>query len=336
RSREQVASALGAHPTEVIFTSGGSEANNLFIKGAAACRRPGLIGVGATEHPCVMAPARSLRGAGWRLHEIAVDANGNVRADDYAALLEGRPAMISLMLANNETGVLHDIAPFATAAREAGAWFHSDAVQAFGKLAMDFRSQNAAGVNALTVSSHKIGGPQGAGALVIDKRLELAPLIAGGGQERGLRSGTENVAAIVGFGQAAALAAASLGERASHTARLQARLEAGLLALGLPIFGREVKRLGNTTYFAAPGIDGDPLVGRLDRAGFAVASGSACSSAKGAPSATLLAMGVSQDLARSAVRVSLAATNRDDEIDRFLSALERVINDLRGLCKAAN
>ena len=335
-AREQVAAAVGAHPTEVIFTSGGSEANNLFIKGAATHFKPGTLGVGATEHPCVIEPARQLRGNGWRVHEIAVDQAGRVMADDYATLLQSKPALVSVMLANNETGVIQNISELAAAARAAGAFFHTDAVQAFGKIGVDFRALNAAGVNALTLSAHKIYGPQGAGALVVDKRVELAPLIAGGGQERGLRSGTENLAAIVGFGRAAQLAADELASRAGVQAGLRAQLEAGLIAAGFAVFGAASPRLPNTTFFAVPGIEGDTLVGKLDRAGFAVASGSACSSANPTPSRTLLAMGVSPEIARSAVRVSLGAGSTPDQIDSFLGTLQSVLADLRQLTAAAS
>jgi len=187
-ARARVAAAVGAHATEVIFTSGGSEANNLFLKGAVPNLKPGVVAVSAIEHPCVREPARQLRRAGWTLREIAVDAQGVIDPADWSAVLEARPGLVSVMLANNETGVLQDVAALARAARAAGAWFHTDAVQALGKVAVDFR---ALGVHAMTLSAHKIGGPLGAGALVLDKRVELAPLIAGGGQERGLRSGTD-------------------------------------------------------------------------------------------------------------------------------------------------
>ncbi|MFZ2853465.1 MAG: cysteine desulfurase family protein, partial [Rhodocyclaceae bacterium] len=201
-ARSQVAAAVGAHPTEVVFTSGGSEANNLLIKGVAACLKPASLAVSAIEHLCVIKPAEQLSRRGWTLHRLAVDAEGRIDAGRYQAVLTQQPKLVSVMLANNETGVLQDVATLAAQARASGAWFHSDAVQAVGKIAVDFRQLNAAGVHALTVSAHKLGGPKGAAALVLDKRLEIEPQIAGGGHERGLRSGTENVAAIVGFGVA--------------------------------------------------------------------------------------------------------------------------------------
>ena len=332
-ARGRVAAALGAHPSEVVFTSGGSEANNLLLKGAAACMKPGLLAHSAVEHPSVREPAKQLSRRGWRLTEIAVDGDGRVDLDAYAAVLAQQPQLVSVMLANNETGVLQDI-PF-LAARAEGACFHSDAVQALGKVTLDFRALNAAGVHALSVSAHKIGGPVGAGALVLDKRLELQPLIAGGGQERGLRSGTENVAAIVGFGHACEIAAARLAADGSRIAALRDELERGLVRQGATIFGRDADRLNNTSYFALPGIDGETLVAKLDRAGFAVASGSACASASIEPSHVLRAMAVAPEQARGAVRISLGPDNSQRQVADFLATLATTLTQLRRLSALA-
>jgi cysteine desulfurase len=334
-ARQRVAAAVGAHPTEVLFTSGGSEANNLFVKGAAASLKPGAIAFGAGEHPCILKPAAQLARQGWRLHPVAVDARGRVDSAAYAAALAAKPALLSFMLANNETGVLCDVTALAALARAGGGWFHSDAVQALGKLPLDFRKLNAAGVHALTISAHKAGGPKGAAALVVDKRVELQPLIAGGGHERGLRSGTENVPAIVGFGVAAELAAARVGELPRRLLALRERLETALATLGATIFGAGAGRLANTSYFALPGIDGETLVGKLDREGFAVASGAACSSANPEASHVLQAMGVAPEIARGAVRVSLGAGNTEADIDEFINALRATVGRLQGLAAVA-
>ncbi len=331
-AREQVAAAVGAHPTEVVFASGGSEANNLFLKGAAASMKPGLVAVSAIEHPCVREPAKQLAKAGWQLREIAVDADGVVDAADFDAVLAKRPKLVSVMLANNETGVVNDVAALAAKARAAGAWFHTDAVQALGKMAVDFRTL---GVHGLTVSSHKVYGPQGAAALVLDKRVELQPLVAGGGQERGLRSGTENVAAIVGFGAACALAVRRLEMDAARQRDLRDVLERGLAALGARIFAAGAVRLPNTVFFAMLGIDGETLVAQLDRAGFAVASGSACSSADPEPSHTLLAMGVEAGMARGAVRVSVGRGTTEEALDRFIRTLGETAGRLAKLAAVA-
>lgn len=331
-ARARVAAAVGAHATEVIFTSGGSEANNLFIKGATAGMKPGVLAVSAVEHPCVREPARQLQRQGWQLRVIGVDGQGRVDTADYGAALGQRPALVAVMLANNETGVVQDIPALAAQARAEGAWFHCDAVQGLGKVPVDFRQL---GVHGLTVSAHKIGGPLGVGALVVDKRVDLAPLIAGGGHERGLRSGTENVPAIVGFGVACELAVTGLAEEATRLVGLRAMVEEGVTALGAEVFSRAANRLPNTVFFALADLDGETLVGRLDRAGYAVASGSACSSANPEPSAILLAMGVARDVARNAVRVSLGRGTEEQDVRGFLAKLLETVRELRMLAAVA-
>ncbi|MBN8281557.1 cysteine desulfurase family protein [Zoogloea sp.] len=331
-ARSRVAAAVNAHPTEVIFTSGGSEANNLFIKGAAAMMKPGLVALSAIEHPCVREPARQLMRSGWCCEEIAVDGSGRIDPQAFDRVLADKPRIVSVMLANNETGVIQDVEVLAGAIRKRGGWMHCDAVQALGKIPVDFR---ALGVHGLTLSAHKIHGPLGVGALIVDKRVELAPLVAGGGQERSLRSGTENVMAIVGFAAACDVAVTMRDERSAHLAALRDALERGLTALGARLFSAEAPRLPNTSFFAIPGVDGDTLVGRLDRAGFAVASGSACSSADPEPSHTLLSMGVDPELARSAVRVSLGAGNTRQDVDGFLAALGESLASLRTMTAVA-
>lgn len=332
-ARARVAAAVGAHATEVVFTSGGSEANNLFLKGAAATMKPARVAVSSIEHPCVREPARQLQRGGWTLREIAVGPQGRIDLEDWQSVLAERPRLVSVMLANNETGVVQDIATLAAQARAAGAWFHTDAVQALGKIEVDFR---ALGVHGLTLSAHKIGGPLGAGALVIDKRVELAPLIAGGGQERGLRSGTENVAAIVGFGVACERALSRRADEAVRLATLRDEVEQALGGLGARIFSATAPRLPNTVFFAIPDIDGETLVGKLDRAGFACASGSACSSANPEPSHTLLAMGVAPEVARAAVRVSLGRDTVADDVRRFIQTFARVMGELKNLASVAS
>lgn len=331
-ARVRVASAVGAHATEVVFTSGGSEANNLFLKGAAGVFKPALLAISAIEHPCVREPARQLQRGGWALREIGVDAQGLVDEASWQAVLAERPRLVSVMMANNETGVVQDLARIAAQARTVGAWVHTDAVQAVGKLEVDFRTL---GVHALSLSAHKIGGPLGAGALIVDKRVELTPLIAGGGQERGLRSGTENVAAIVGFGVACERARAAQAQEAQRLGALREELERGLLQCGASIFSAQAPRLPNTVFCAIGQIDGETLVAKLDRAGFACASGSACSSANPEPSHTLLAMGVERGLARAAVRISLGRDTTAEQVRAFLAALAGVTDNLRNLASVA-
>ncbi len=332
RAREQVAAAVGARPSQVVFTSGGTEANNLFIKGAAAMLRPQQIVVSAIDHPCVAMPARDLVRAGWTLRRLAVDAHGVADLGDLGAALRLPTGIVSTMLANNETGVLQPVAAIAARAREARAWMHSDAVQALGKVPVDFE---ALGVHGLTVSAHKLRGPKGAGALVLDKRIELKPLLHGGGHESGMRSGTENVPAIVGFGAACDLAVARLAAFEAHCTALRDELDARLAAAAATVFGRSAPRVSNTTCFALDGIDGETLVIELDRLGFCAASGSACSSRSTEPSATLLAMGVVPDLARGAVRVSLGPDNDAQQIRDFAAAVAAVAGRLQRLTAMA-
>lgn len=331
-AREQVAGAVGAHPSQVIFVSGGTEANNLLLKGAAGYLTPSQIAVSAIEHSSVAKPAQELAQQGWKLRRVAVDERGRLDMADLAEALRQPTGLLSLMLANNETGTLQDVAGAADMARSRGAWVHSDAVQALGKVPLDFA---ALGVNALTVSAHKIHGPKGAAALVLDKRLELKSLISGGGHEKGLRAGTENVPAIVGLGLACQLAVEELQDTRSRLGRMRERLERGLSGLGAVIFGAAAERLPNTCYFAFPGTDGEAVVLELDRLGFAVASGSACSSGSPDPSPVLLAMGVERELARGAVRVSLGKENDTGHVDGLLQALGTVLERLKGFAALA-
>lgn len=331
-AREQVAALVNSQPSQVIFVSGGTEANNLFIKGTAGYLKPTQVVVSAIEHPCVAKPAQELARQGWKLRKLAVNRDGQVDIADAGQALREPTGMVSVMLANNETGVIQDVAAVAGHARAAKAWMHTDAVQALGKIPVDFA---ALGVHAMTISGHKIYGPKGAAALVIDKRLQMRPIIHGGGHEQGLRSGTENVPAIVGFGAACLLAAGRMRELSPRLEAMRAQLERGLGELGAVIFGAPAPRIPNTTYFSFAGILGETLVIGLDKAGFAVAPGAACSSANPEPSATLIAMGVDPELALGAVRFSLGAGNTQPQIDEFLQALKSVVTRLRSLTAIA-
>lgn len=332
RAREQVATLVNVQASQVVFVSGGTEANNLFIRGAAAYLKPTQVVVSGIEHPCVAKPAQDLARQGWKLRELAVGSNGLVDLADVDAALTDATGLVSVMLANNETGVIQPVAEIAAKARVKRAWMHTDAVQALGKIPVDFE---ALGVHAMTISAHKIYGPKGTGALVVDKRLELKPIIHGGGHEMGLRSGTENVPAVVGFGAACELASERMDQISRHVHALRDRTDQGLSALGALIFGQGAPRIPNTTYFAVPNIDGETLVIELDKAGFAVASGAACSSTSTEPSATLLAMGVPPELARGAVRVSFGVHNTAEQVEDFLRTLSAVLNRLQRLTAIA-
>lgn len=327
-ARAQVAEACGAYTSQVVFTASGTEANNFAVKGITANQEAAQILYSAIEHPCISRPAAALRQHGFKTEAITVSGQGKLNVEHLQLLLSKPANLVSVMLVNNETGAIQDIAEIAELAKRSGAFMHTDAVQGLGKLALSFSDLN---VHAMTVSSHKIHGPQGAAALILDKRVDIQPLLHGGGQERGLRSGTENVAAIVGFGMACELAVANLSNFTSHTKALRDRFEQGLKSLDVTIFSNEVSRIPNTSFFAVNGIEGETLVMALDRKGFAVASGSACSSDSTEPSHVLLAMGVSHDLARSAVRVSFGGHNTAEQVSKLLDTLKNEILRLKQL-----
>jgi len=332
RAREQVADAVGAHPTQVVFTGSGTESNNLAITGIANSNQAAAISISAIEHPCVTRPALAMQQRGHRLNMIAVNEHGKLDMDALKTRLDMPTVLVSVMLANNETGVIQNIAEIAEITRKHGALMHTDAVQALGKIKVDFSDLN---VHAMTLSSHKINGPQGAGALILDKRVDIQPILLGGGQEKGLRSGTENVAAIVGFGAACELVSRELLQRTATLRQMRDQLETGIRELGAVVFGASTERLPNTSFFAFPGIEGETLVMALDRKGYAVASGSACSSDSTEPSHVLLAMGVEPDLARGAVRVSLGSGNSMEQINGFLMTLKNELTRLRQLTAIA-
>jgi cysteine desulfurase len=327
-ARKQIAECVGVQASQVVFTSGGTEANNFAIKGITANLGPSQLLISAIEHPCVTRPAQSLAWHDWKVSQLGVNSQGVIDLTQAEQALSTRTGLVSAMLANNETGAIQPIAELAQLAKAHGALLHTDAVQAFGKIAVDMHTL---GAHAMTISSHKVGGPIGVGALILDKRVDIAPLLHGGGQERGLRSGTENVAGIVGFARACQLAMETLDARHTVVQALRDQLETGLNKLSATIFASQAERLPNTSFFAITNIEGETLVTALDKAGFAVASGSACSSDSTEPSHVLLAMGITPDLARGAVRVSLSDSNTSEEITQFLAALQQQVQRLKGL-----
>jgi cysteine desulfurase len=319
-AREQVAALVGAQPAQIIFTSGGTEANNLAL---FAINPKSKLVISAIEHPCISEPAEYLAGQGHELKLISVDGNGLVTQDALDEVSQYNPGLVSIMLANNETGVIQDVARFAQQLRDKGIIFHTDAVQALGKIPVDF---NQLGVNMMTLSSHKIYGPKGCGALVFDKTVSLKSMLLGGGQEQGYRAGTENSPAIIGFGKAAELAGVELAQRAEHLLKLRELLEERLATVpGIAIFAKNVERLPNTVQFGIEGMDGEMLLMKLDQKGIAVSSGSACASGGGKPSPVLAAMGVSAELAKSAIRVSLGKANTEAEVAEFINGLKILV-----------
>ena len=308
-AREGIAALVGAPASGLVFTSGGTEANALAVRG---CGRRRIL-VSAVEHVSVL-------GAASHAEIIPVDGEGTVDLGALAAMLgaDDTPALVSVMLANNETGAVQPVAEVARLGHPAGALVHCDAVQAAGRIPVDMA---ALGVDMLSLSAHKMGGPQGAGALVLADGVRLEAMLRGGGQERRLRAGTENVPAAAGFAVAAAVAAADLVE-ARRTAALRDDLEGRIrsLAPGTRVFASAARRLPNTSCFTMPGVAAETQVMALDLAGFAVSAGAACSSGKVGPSHVLAAMGVEADEAASAIRVSLGWNSEQSHVERFVAA----------------
>ncbi len=332
RSRAAVAALVGCRPAQVVFMSGATEANvlaldpGLRVSGQA---RPLRLLVSALEHPSVLeggrfAPEQVERTPARRDGRVDIEALAErIRATVRA----GVTPFVALMAVNNETGVVQPLEQAAALVREAGGVLHVDAVQAAARIPLQF---NALGADLMTLSSHKIGGPQGAGALIVSERVAVSPMIRGGRQERGARAGTENVAAIAGFGAAAASAAETFAADCARMAVLRGRLEAGLRAAAADtvIFGDSAPRVANTVLFAVPGTKAETALIALDLEGVAASSGAACSSGKVAPSHVLQAMGVAEALTRGAVRVSLGRDTGEEEVEGFLRAWRKHLEAL--------
>jgi cysteine desulfurase len=312
-AREQVAALVGAKPVEVVFTSGGTEANN-----AALAAGWETIFVAGIEHDSVLAPVRA---SGARVVTVPVDGQGVVNLGVLAEVLAQAPkgrALLSLQIANNETGVLQPVAKAAAIAKAHGVLVHSDVVQAAGRTTLDVHALCA---DVLSLSAHKLGGPKGIGALVIREGMSLPAFIAGGGQERRRRAGTENVAAIAGFGAAAEAASRDLAQMCRVGAlRDDLETRVRVLAPSVVVIGAGAARLPNTASVAVPGTSAETLVIALDLAGVAVSAGAACSSGKVGASHVLQAMGIEPDAARAAIRISLGWSTTEDDITAFIEA----------------
>ncbi len=332
-ARDRVAALIGARPPEIVFTASGTEALNavIFSCGRRAGWRGHLV-VSAFEHPAVLAAAARAEARGMSVSRVSPDGDGRVAAAAMLRQVSAETRLVCLMLANNEVGTLQPVAEVAAGCRERGVPVLCDAVQAVGKIDVQVGEIEA---DYLVLGGHKFQGPLGAAALWLRGGADFEPLLVGGGQERRRRAGTVNVPAVVGLGRAAELAAAELDERGARTARLRDRFEGEVSGLGeVAIHGARVPRLPNTSHLAFPGIDGEALLIRLDLAGFAVSTGSACAAGAVEPSAALLAMGLSRDEALSSLRVSFGPTNSDDEVTAFLAALEGQLAELRRLTTA--
>ncbi|WFU13816.1 cysteine desulfurase family protein [Bradyrhizobium sp. CB3481] len=326
-ARAAIAAAVGGRPQDVVFTSGGTEANALALTpgvrhGSGQPARRLLVS--AIEHTSVLSGGRFSPEA---IGTIDVTGSGLVDLDHLRRLLAaGPPALVSVMLANNETGAIQPISEVADVVHEAGGLLHIDAIQALGKIPFEIKSLNA---DLITLSAHKIGGPKGVGALVLGEDVQLEALLRGGGQELGRRAGTENVAGIAAFGAATSAAMAALAPNARRLQSLQERLEKGLMqTASMIVFSADVPRLPNTTLFTVPGLKAETAVIGFDLGGIAVSSGSACSSGKVQPSHVLSAMGIARDLAQGAVRLSLGWSTSEADIDLALQAWRKLADAL--------
>jgi cysteine desulfurase len=336
-ARQAVAHLLGAAPSELVFTAGGTESDNLAIRGAAAAAPEGRrhLVTTAIEHEAVLRTVRALEREGWRTTLVRPPASGIVDPDEVAAAFAPDTALVSVMLANNETGALQPVTAIAERAHARGLVVHVDAVQGVGKVPV---AVSALGADLLSLSGHKINGPKGVGALWVRPGTKLLAQMTGGRQERSRRAGTENLASIAGLGVAAAAAARDLGSHAVGVGRLRDRLERAILA-GVPdsvVNGDASRRVPNTTNVSFDGVEAESLLMALDVAGFAVSTGSACSSGTLEPSHVLRAMGLPPQRVQSAIRFSLGPTNTEAEVDDLAAALPPLVARLRRLAHAGS
>ena len=330
-ARDEVAATIGAQPGEVVFTGGGTEADNLALRGALKARRDerDALVTTAIEHHAVLDTARDLeRHAHVRLTVVPVDREGVVDPDAIQGAIDARTSLVSVMHANNEIGTIEPIERIGAVCREHGVTFHSDAVQTVGALDLDVRKIP---VDLVSINAHKFYGPKGVGALYVRKGTRLATMQTGGGQEKGRRTGTENVAGIVGLGVAMRIARERRANESPRQARLRDRIIAGVRA-HVPdavLTGHPSARLPNNASFCIAGTDGESLIVALDLEGFAVSSGSACTSGETEPSHVLLALGLDRELAKGSLRVTVGRGTTDAQVDAFVDALARVAARLR-------
>lgn len=336
-AKRRVAEALHVEPNQVIFTSGGTEADNLAIIGSAlAAKDHGghfRVAVSATEHKAILAAAHAVKHLGGDEIILPVDSDGLVDETAVADAIRRGVAIVSVMWVNNEVGTVQPIAKLAARCREAGVAFHSDAVQAFGKIPVNLAEVP---VTFLTISGHKIGAPKGIGALIVRDRHALEAIIHGGGQQFGIRPGTENVPGIVALGRAAELAAKEQATTGARVAKLRDDLEARFLAVvpDAVVNGKNAPRAPQTVSFSIPGADGEALLMHLDLAGIACSGGSACSTGSVDPSHVLTAMGIAKDMGSAALRFSLGRESTSEDVDALIEAMPKVVAKVRALTGA--
>lgn len=332
-ARDLVAAAVGAQPAEIIFTGGGTEADNLALKGPAFKLRSqgNHIITTAVEHHAVLHSAEWLEKQGFRVTFLGVDQNGLIDLERLKSALTKETILVSIMLVNNEVGVIEPVAEAVKIVKEnSRALFHSDTVQALGKMKVNL---DELGVDLASFSAHKIGGPKGTGALFVKRGTPIEPVLHGGGQERDLRSGTPNVAGIVGFGVAAQIAAKEMEQEAERLTKMRDQVQAGIKASieRVHVNAEHAPRIGNTLNVCIEGVEGESLLLMLDSKEVAASSGSACTSGSLDPSHVLMAMGVAPELAHGSLRVSLGRATTNDDIDDFLEVLPAIVAKLRSI-----
>ena len=329
---------MNVNPDEIIFTSGGSESNNtVFYTMIAYGKKKNnkLVVTTKIEHPCVLESSKRLEDAGFEVVYLPVDSNGLVKLDEYKKVLSRKPLFVSVMTANNEIGTIQDIKMLCAMAHESGALFHTDAVQAAGKIPVDFKDWN---VDYATLSGHKIYAPKGIGALYVKKSNPIETFVRGGHQEHGLRAGTYNGPAIAAYGYAAELAKKELAQYETHTRALRNHLRDGLLDKipNIKVNGHPEKVLPNTLDVSFPGAEGEAILLHLDLLGVAVSTGSACASGSLEPSHVLLATGLGPELAHGSIRFSMGKYTTKEEIDYILEVFPPVIQKLRKMSTIYN
>lgn len=329
-ARATVAAALGAGEREIVFTSGGTEGDNLALFGYLQRFQPGHLIVSAVEHPAVMEAARALNRLGWAVDFVPVDGFGVIDLDAYDASFRDDTRLASVMAANNVVGTLQPVAELARIAHEHGAVFHTDAVQMAGSLPIDVADL---GVDMLTVSGHKFYGPKGVGALYVKRGTRLTPILHGGGHERRLRSGTENVPGIVGLGAALELTTREIPQSRPRLEALRDRLAAGVLEAVPEVrhLGHPSDRLPGNVAFSVRYIEGESMLLQLDAHGYMVSSGSACASGSLEPSHVILAMGLGAEEAHGSLRLSLGRENTEEDVDGFLEVFPPIVDKLRDM-----
>ncbi len=330
QARAQVAAALNAGEREIVFTAGGTEGDNLALLGYLQRFEPGHLIISAIEHPAVMEAARALNRTGWAVDFVPVDELGVIDVDAYEAAFRDDTRLASVMAANNVVGTLQPVAELARIAHEHGAVFHTDAVQVAGSLPIDVAEL---GVDMLTISGHKLYGPKGVGALYVKRGTRLTPILHGGGHERRLRSGTENVPGIVGLGAALELAEREMPQTRPRLEALRDRLAAGVVE-AIPevrYLGHPTERLPGNVSFTVRYIEGESMLLQLDAHGYMVSSGSACASGSLEPSHVILALGLGAEEAHGSLRLSLGRENTEEEVDGFLEVFPPIVDKLRSM-----